>query len=278
MGRRNIGALVCAVGVLVIAVLTMGPAAAGGGSSLRGDRPSYEPGEVVHLSASVNKLDRDWYGPYTVLLVSYGGVVPDADAGIPVGRLVVTRLDDRLVRAEVTFVLPKLPDGEWMVQVRSARPLGDLAGGHLVIGPVAPVGLPPTTTVTPTTVVPTTRVSVTTAAPSSAARSSEGLASAPVDEVAVEAATASPTPAVDDSSATGNDSVIGWVVVSISVVVLVAAAAAIGRRRGPRRVVTTTGAVPVDDASGAVVDVPLTPVADEPVGASAANPTIGVGR
>jgi len=277
MGRRNIGALVCAVGVLVIAVLTMGPAAAGGGSFLRGDRPSYEPGEVVHLSASVNKLDRDWYGPYTVLLVSYGGVVPDADAGIPVGRLVVTRLDDRLVRAEVTFVLPKLPDGEWMVQVRSARPLGDLAGGHLVIGPVAPVGLPPTT-VTPTTVVPTTRVSVTTAAPSSAARSSEGLASAPVDEVAVEAATASPTPAVDDSSATGNDSVIGWVVVSISVVVLVAAAAAIGRRRGPRRVVTTTGAVPVDDASGALFDVPLTPVADEPVGASAANPTIGVGR
>lgn len=279
MGRRIIGALVGMAWVAAIGGLTGTSAGAGGGAYLQPDREFYRPGDVVHLSAFVTKLDRDWFGPYTVSLRSYGGTVPGADEGIPVGRLVVTRIDDTTVRAEVTFVLPKLPDGTWEVSYCSPgcdRFVGDLSGGLLVIGtePMWTTG---------------NQASATPAAPSTTTAPSTTAVAIPVDAPATSIASRDPaaSTAAPASTAKGAGSATGsrsdgdarpwwWLAAFAGIVVLVASVIVVGRRSGPRRVVTTTGSALDGGTTDAVVAVPLEPVPAGPTDAAA--PTIGASR
>jgi hypothetical protein len=269
--------LVVAVAMVAALGWWVPPAGAGGGIALEPDRESYHPGEVVHMAADITKLDREWHGPYTVSLHSFGGTVPGAEEGFPVGRLVVTRLDDTTVRAEVTFVLPKLPDGMWQVSYCSAdcnRSLGDLSTGFLLIGDPPP---PPdlsafatTLPLAPATTVPTTAAPVTTSTPVTStepAGATEAKEPAGAGEVVASGAVAAGVAGDDGASR-------WWVIGALAAAALLAAAVLLGRRRGgtPRRSITSSGSPDDDTSEGVdVVEVGLEPD-------RAPDETVGVGR
>ena len=272
MRRASKGAaVVAAVLVIVLAGATVAPppAASGGGSVLVPDRDHYVPGDAVHLTADVRKLDLDWFGPYTVSLrpaTPTGSVaMPGEDpTDVTVGRLVVTRMDPTFVRAEVTFVLPKLADGEYWIQYCNpgcTKSLGDLNGGFLRVGdpPVVPTTTSPlgeTAITAPplTTAPPTSRPSV--------ASSSTAAGDAP------------PVPVATSVPTDGAGELRWWLGGALALVALVAALVILARRRGDRRTVTTSSSPPepVDDSSVAFVDIAPGPPSATP------DETIGAGR
>ena len=270
MARRRIAAVAVAGMALLLVTMSAAPAGAGGGSQLEPDRPFYRPGDAVHLTANVTKIELDWFGPYTAYLrplTPPETSAADAGAGprdLAIGRLVVTRLDPRTVRAEVTFVLPKVPDGDWVVLYCSpgcTHRLGDLTGGWLQVG--EPPALPPTTAA-PAAVPPTTVPPVPTT------RSAETTTSAPttrVDPATPAAVRTETAPSVE--TATSEPSELRWWLGGALVVAALAAALAVVARRGRGRRSITVAATPTDDDGDALVVV-LEPAAtsdDEPIGA-----------
>lgn len=274
MARRVLVATIVVAAALVPLTVAGAPAGAGGGSRLVADREFYRPGEAVHLTALVQKLNLDWLGPYDAYLRPLD---PDVDSAggpgsdprdVPIGRLVVTRLDPTTVRAEVTFVLPKLPDGEWVVLYCNrgcTAMLGDLVGGHLRVGPP-----PPPFATIPTTIPPTV-APATTARPPTTRAATPTTARPATDEAAEPASTTVDAALVaEDDQGVGETG--GWLVV-VAALALLAAAGAIARRRGSRRQVTvSSSAGPSDrtvDVDGAVeVELePAPPAGDEPIGA-----------
>jgi len=257
--RRTIAALVL-MGVAATAVLgsSAGTAGAGGGTQLQPDRDFYRPGEPVHLSAAVDKLDRDWFGPYTVYIRPIG---PDSSSeyvqpGLhaddrAVGRLVVTRLDERQVRAEVTFVLPKVGDGWYLVGYCGpdcSKPLGNLSSSWFYVG-TAP-DAPETVVPAPTTVVtaPTTVASTRPAPPSTVPTTASTTAGAAV----IAAGTADPPTA----------ELAWWAVVATAVVVLAGLGATLGFGRR-RRTIGTSAMDGHDAEPEATITIALDP--DRPV-------------
>jgi hypothetical protein len=237
-GRLVGGAVASLLVVLAVGAVLPSPASAGGGSLLEPDREWYRSGDVVHLVANVRKLDRDWHGPYTVGLRSLAAL--ELGPEIPVGRLVVTRLDDQTVRAEVTFVLPKLDDGNWLVTYCSpgcAHALGDLQGGSLWIGP-PPEPLPPPTTVAP---VPTTAVATATTAMPRDPTTTEDPS--PIAAVADAGGPSDGALLVPTTGSAPSRLPLWWLLAGV-VLVGTGAAAWRVRARGPRRVVTSTTAHP----------------------------------
>lgn len=280
-GLSGSAAIVAAVTVVVMAVVvgatTARPVSAGGGSVLVPDRDHYEPGGPVHLTAQVRKYDRDWFGPYTVSLRPLTATGSLAEPGedptdTVVGRLVVTRLDPTFVRAEVTFVLPKLADGEYWVQHCNpgcTKNLGDLAPGVLRVGPLPAVA---PTTVAPTTAAPTTRVVIPVDAPPT---------SIATTEVVPATATTAPTDLVVAVAAEDEAGVRLPVAVAgggVAVLVLVLAIGVLARRRGPRRVVTGRGLLDGGDPPGDVVVVDLEPAPPRAGSGADASSTIGSAR
>lgn len=244
MGRRIIGwAPVAAVvvGVLALAVAPTATAGAGGSSQLVPDREFYRPGEVVHLAGDVYKSDRNWFGPYTVSIRPAAVAWEPGDhrpagqhpADVTVGRLVVTRIDDMRVRAEVTFVLPKVTDGLYQVDYCGpdcSTRLGDLYESWFFVGtaPYVPSTVLPPPTVPPTTVATTRAAPVTTVATTSPVTT----AAAGPDEVQAAA------PVVATSVPGGSGGTTWW-----WLAVPAALAVAVGARRWGRshRTVTVTG-------------------------------------
>jgi hypothetical protein len=271
--RRTIAVVVLAAVAATVALgIAGGPAGAGGGVQLLPDREFARPGEPVHLSALVDKLDRDWFGPYTVFIRP---VAPDSSPtsvqpGLhvddrAVGRLVVTRVDDLRVRAEVTFVLPKVADGWYLVGYCGpdcTKPLGNLGPSWFYVGsaPFVPETLAPPPTTTPTTIA---------AAPTAADRP----APSPVSP-----STAPTTTAAADGSGVAVAAVEPgderpWWLLLVACAAALAALAGMRRWGRRRRTITSRGPGPDDTRPEDAVTITLEPdhptdePTDEPIGA-----------
>jgi hypothetical protein len=147
-----------------MATVVLAPPAAGGGPpGLYGiDSAFVPPGRRVTLRQErVQKLDRTWKGPYQVSLVwaSYQPANAARPATPPapvhVGDLRVERWSDELVRVEVSFVVPRLPQGNY--DVVTCNPgcrdsVGELGASSMFVGTEIPQwapAMPPPMPVTP---------------------------------------------------------------------------------------------------------------------------------
>jgi hypothetical protein len=162
-----------------MAVVVLAPPAAGGGPpGLAGIEGAFvRIGQRVTLRQDhVRKLDRAWKGPYQVSLVwaSYQPANADRPAPPPapvhVGDLRVERWSDEFVRVDVSFVVPRLPQGNYDVVTCSpgcAGSVGELGSSSLFVGAEEPrwaiPTMPPPVPVTPDDDAPVTTGS--TAAP-----------------------------------------------------------------------------------------------------------------
>jgi hypothetical protein len=165
-------ALLAVGAVASVAVVTAGPAFAGG-SNWHFEHESYEPGETAHGVAAIawehnSQLGTPDDGPFYVYLIDATRTVehswrPTADA-IRVGVIETTEgpVEEQPGMwvgphgAKVSFTVPDLPDGKYAVlhcNDPCTTSLADITDGFLTIGPV--VIDEPTTTTTSSPVVAT---------------------------------------------------------------------------------------------------------------------------
>jgi hypothetical protein len=160
-------AVVAAAMTIVVgtATVVLAPPAAGGGPpGLAGIEGAFvRVGQRVSLrQEQVRKPDRAWKGPYRVSLVWASHQPANADRPAPppapvhVGDLRVERWSDELVRVDITFVVPRLPQGLYDVVTCDrgcTGSVGELGTSSLFIGAEEPrwaiPTMPPPMPVTP---------------------------------------------------------------------------------------------------------------------------------
>lgn len=120
--------------------------AGGGGALLEFDRTYYVPAEVVTaettFSNGVANSGRIEDGPYyAYLLPSDGWIHPPEipDVAVPLGPITITDLSGGLSTARITFVVPKVDPGPYVLalcnQPCTQATVGDLMGGWISIVP-----------------------------------------------------------------------------------------------------------------------------------------------
>jgi hypothetical protein len=236
---RAVVAVAMTIVVGTATVVLAPPAAGGGPPGLAGVEGSFvRVGQRVSLRQEhVAKPDRAWKGPYRVSLVWSASDQPvNASRVAPrpepayVGDLRVERWSDDFVRVDVTFVVPRLPQG--LYDVVTCGPgcrgsVGELGTSSLFVGAEEPrwaiPSMPPPMPVTPDDDAPVTAGSTAPAEP--AVRPDGG-----VENVAAGFERPSSGPAVPAEPTVGEWLLLALLMAGLAVVVLASSVHRVRRR------------------------------------------------